>query len=259
MKRSEEAAAVTAPERYRPVRRSEEPGALAAPEGYRPPYLAALLATLAVWALYALTLAPTTAFWDTSEYIATGHILGIPHPPGNPLFVILARTWDILLSPFGLPVAVRINLFSATMGAFAHGCWFLLAHRVMAFYSESRWFRLIGASAAVLVSATAFTVWNQSNVNEKVYTVPLFTIALLSFLAFRWRDRLGEGKDDNLILLMVFVLALSVANHLMAFLAAPALLAFILWVEPRTLTNWKLYAAAVVAIVIGLSVHLVLP
>jgi len=150
MKRSEEAAAVTAPERYRPVRRSEEPGALAAPEGYRPPYLAALLATLAVWAPYALTLAPTTAFWDTSEYIATGHILGIPHPPGNPLFVILARTWDILLSPFGLPVAVRINLFSATMGAFAHGCWFLLAHRVMAFYSESRWFRLIGASAAAV-------------------------------------------------------------------------------------------------------------
>src|SRR5512147_3242503 len=84
---------------------------------YRPPYLAAVLAGLAVFALYAITLAGSTAFWDTSEYIATAHILGIPHPPGNPTFVVLARAWELLLAPLGLPVAVRINLFSAFMGA----------------------------------------------------------------------------------------------------------------------------------------------
>ena len=226
---------------------------------YRPPYLAALIATVLVWALYALTLAPTTAFWDTSEYIATAHILGIPHPPGNPLFVVLARAWEVLLAPLGLSIPVRVNLFSATMSALAHGCWFLLAHRIVSDFSSNKTYRLIGASIAVLVSATAFTVWNQSNVNEKVYTVSLFTIALLSWLAFRWRDHLGEGKDDNLILLMVFILALSVGNHLMAFLAAPALVVFILWIEPRTLINWKLYVTAAIAIVLGLSIHLYLP
>src|SRR5262245_3396628 len=217
------------------MKRNEEVPAAPQTVAYRPPYLAALIATALVWALYALTLAPSTAFWDTSEYIATAHILGIPHPPGNPLFVVLARAWEVLMSPLGLPVAVRINLFSATMGALAHGFWFLLAHRILSDFSANRIFRLVGASCAVLVSATAFTVWNQSNVNEKVYTVSLFTIALLSWLAFRWRDHLGEGKDDNLILLMVFVLALSVGNHLMAFLAAPALIVFILWVQPRLL------------------------
>ena len=228
-------------------------------ESYRPPYLAAAITTLAVWGLYALTLAPTTWFWDTSEYIATAHILGIPHPPGNPLFVVLARAWDLLLAPFPLTTAVRINLFSATMSALAHGCWFLVMHRVAAYYSRNRVFQLVAASCAVLVSATAFTVWNQSNVNEKVYTVSLFTIALLSWLAFRWRDHVGEGKDDNLIVLMVFILALSVGNHLMAFLAAPALFVFILLVHPRTLTNWRLYAAGALAIVLGLSIHLFLP
>lgn len=228
-------------------------------EVYRPPYLAAALAALGVFALYAITLSPTTWFWDTSEYIATGYIMGIPHPPGNPLFVVLARAWHILLEPTGLSTAVRINLFSAAMSAGAHGFWFLMADRILAFYSTDRTFRLIGASAAVLISATAFTVWNQSNVNEKVYTVTLFTIALLSWLAFRWREHLGRGKDDNLILLMVFILALSVGNHLMAFLAAPALVAFILLVEPRTLLNWRLYAAGVVAVILGLSVHLFLP
>jgi hypothetical protein len=228
-------------------------------EAYRPPYLAAAIAALAVLGLYVVTLSPTTWFWDTSEYIATALIMGIPHPPGNPLFVLLARAWHILLEPFGLSTAVRINLFSAVQSALAHGFWFLLAHRILSFYSEDRLFRLIGASAAVLISATAFTVWNQSNVNEKVYTVTLFTIALLSWLAFRWRDHIGEGKDDNLILLMVFILALSVGNHLMAFLAAPALVAFILMLEPRTLLNWRLYATGIVAVLIGLSVHMYLP
>ena len=50
----------------------------------RPPYVEAALAGLCVFALYALTLSRTTAFWDTSEYIATAHILGIPHPPHTP-------------------------------------------------------------------------------------------------------------------------------------------------------------------------------
>jgi hypothetical protein len=228
-------------------------------EPYRTPYLGAALAALGVFALYAITLSPTTWFWDTSEYIATGFIMGIPHPPGNPLFVVLARAWHILLEPTGLSTAVRINLFSAAMSAGAHGFWFLMAHRILAFYSPDRLFRTLGASASVLISATAFTVWNQSNVNEKVYTITLFTVALLSWLAFRWRENIGRGKDDNLILLMVFILALSVGNHLMAFLAAPALVAFILLVEPRTLLNWRLYAAGAVVVLLGLSVHMFLP
>ncbi|HEX6587869.1 MAG TPA: DUF2723 domain-containing protein, partial [Longimicrobiales bacterium] len=234
---------------------------------YRPPYLAAGIAALAVWLLYAITLSRTTAFWDTSEYIATAHILGIPHPPGNPLFVVLARAWEVLLAPTGLSVAIRVNLFSATMSALAHGFWFLLAHRILAFFSGDRVFRMAGAAAAVAIGATAFTVWNQSNVNEKVYTVSLFTIALLSWLALRWRDSrsgggttgFAAGKDDNLLLLMVFILALSVGNHLMAFLIAPALVVFILLVEPRTFVNWRLYAAAVPVLILGLSIHLFLP
>jgi len=226
---------------------------------FRPPYQAAAIAGLAVFALYALTLSRTTAFWDTSEYIATGHILGIPHPPGNPLFVVLARAWSVMLAPLGLSVSVRVNLFSALMGASAHALWFLVVHHILRFFSDDRRFRLIGAAAAVLVSSTAFTVWSQSNVNEKVYTVSLLTIALLSWLAFRWQENLGKGKDDNLLVLMAFVLALSVGNHLMAFLAAPAIGVFILVVHPKTLLNWRLYLAGAAAAVLGLSIHLFLP
>jgi hypothetical protein len=237
----------------------------AAPE--RPPYLLALAAALAVFALYAFTLAPTTAFWDTSEYIATSHIMGIPHPPGNPLFVLLARAWDVLLSPTGLPVAVRINLFSAFMSAGTTFFWYLLVHRILGFFDGRETVRRAGAAVSVLVAATAYTVWNQSNVNEKVYTVSMFTIAALSWLAFLWRDHVEEHRgvrgatrfhDDNVLVLMVFMLALSVGNHLMAFLAAPAVMLFILLVRPRSFANWRLYAFGALFGVLGLSVHLLL-
>jgi hypothetical protein len=224
-----------------------------------PPYGVAAGVAAAVFGLYALTLGPTTAFWDTSEYIATAHILGIPHPPGNPLFVVLAKAWSLLLAPLGLEVAVRINLFSAFMSAATHGLWFLVVHHVLRYFSDDRRFRLIGAATAVLVSATAFTVWSQSNVNEKVYTVSLLTIALLTWLTFRWQENLGKGKDDNLLILMAFILALSVGNHLMAFLAAPAIALFILVVHPRTLLNWKIYVWGIAAAMVGLSIHLFLP
>ena len=224
-----------------------------------PPYGWAALVGGVVFLLYAITLSRTTAFWDTSEYIATANILGIPHPPGNPLFVVLARAWTVLLEPTGLTTSVRVNLFSAFMSASTHALWFLILHHVLRYFSRERFVRLAGAAAAVLVSATAFTVWNQSNVNEKVYTVSLLTIAILSWLIIRWQERLGQGGDDNILVLMAFVLALSVGNHLMAFLAAPAIAVFILLVHPKVVLNWKLYPPIVVVALLGLSIHLFLP
>ncbi len=226
---------------------------------YQPPYRWALFTGAAIFALYAITLAPSTAFWDTSEYIATAHILGIPHPPGNPVFVLLARTWELLLAPFPLSTAAKINLFSAANSAAAAALWFLVAHRILAFFSDEELYRRLGALAATLISATAFTVWNQSVVNEKVYTLSLMTIALITWLIFRWRDNLGRGKDDNVLILIVFLLTLSLGNHLMALLVAPALALFVIWVHPQVLTRWRLYAFAGLAAVLGFSAQLFLP
>jgi hypothetical protein len=225
-------------------------------EPHAPPYTAAALAGLAVYTLYWVTLAPTIAFWDSGEYVTVAHTLGIPHPPGNPLFVLLAKGWETLLAPFGLSVAVRVNLFSAALSAAAHGLWFLVADRSLAGWTDDRRLRLIAASAAVLVSATAFTVWSQSNVNEKVYTVSLFTTALAVWLALRWRDR---GMGDTRLLALAFLLALTATNHLMGILVAPALLVFVLWVDPRPILRPRFWARAVPLAALAMAVLFFLP
>ena len=125
----------------------------------RPPYLWAIGTFVLVFLIYVLTLAPTTAFWDTSEYIAAAKVLGIPHPPGNPLFTISAHTFGLL--PLAKSYAERINLFAAITSAGAAGFWFLVAERWLRGIVANRWARYAAAFGGVLVGATSWSVWNQ--------------------------------------------------------------------------------------------------
>src|ERR687896_2075288 len=103
---------------------------------YRPSYLAAAIAATLVFAMYLVTLAPSTAMWDTSEYIAAACTLGLPHPPGNPLFVIIGRVFCVLPIPGG--PAVRINVLAALSSAVSAGMWFLITERVLVSWLPDR-------------------------------------------------------------------------------------------------------------------------
>jgi Protein of unknown function (DUF2723) len=205
----------------------------------RPPYLWAFVTAVVVLTIYVATLAPSTAFWDTSEYIAAAKVLGIPHPPGNPLFVILAHTFGLL--PLAAAYAVRINLFAAVTSAAAAGLWFLVAERWLRTIVPHRWARYGAAFGGVLVGATSWTVWNQSTVNEKVYTVSLLSIALVMWLVLRWGDDEPGTHRDRWLVLIAYVLALTSTNHMMGVLAIPALAVYVLWTDWRTvLRPWAI-------------------
>src|SRR3989441_10367875 len=134
-----------------------------APEA--PPYLMAALVSLGALILYVVTLAPTTQFWDTSEYIAAAYVLGIPHPPGNPLFTILAHVWGLL--PLAAGYAMRINLLAAVTSAVAAGCWFLVGERLLRAWVPAMWPRRLAPLAGAVWSAPPITPWDPSGVEEE--------------------------------------------------------------------------------------------
>ena len=216
---------------------------------YRPSYVAAAVASGLVLALYVLTLSPETAMWDTSEYIAAAFTLGIPHPPGNPLFVLVGRVFTLL--PIAPNVAMRVNLLAALSSAVAAGMWFLVTERVLVGWFTERWQRITGGALAVLIGATAFTVWAQSVVNEKVYTVSLAGLAVASWLVVRWCDDPDGVKADRTLVLIAYIIGAGYAVHMAGLLVAPAVVLAILIRRPRTVLRWKLLLACAGALVLG--------
>ena len=82
------------------------------------------LTFLLVFGSYVLTLAPTLTFWDAGEFIATSYSLGIPHPPGTPLFVLLGHVFGTL--PLGIGFAAKTNLMSALVSSIGAFFYFLV-------------------------------------------------------------------------------------------------------------------------------------
>ena len=196
----------------------------------RPPYLAALALFVIVLTGYILTLGPTVTFWDAGELIATSKILGIPHPPGTPLFVLLDHVWSWII-PFG-EFAYRSNLMTAVFSAAAAGLFFLVVAQAFRGRSLSEprdpLFELGGGGASAFISAFVFTVWLNSNETE-VYMVSTFSIAAVCWLTWLWRRHRGTPRAPHILLLVVYLMAVSLGAHLLTLLVGPAVIGFMFY------------------------------
>jgi hypothetical protein len=215
------------------------------------PLIPAAIAAALVFILYLVTLAPSVAMWDTGEYMAAVKVLGIPHPPGNPFFMLLGHAFAML--PIPASYAARVNILAALASALSAGIWFVLIERITARWIALRWQRIVVAAAGTLLGATAFTVWNQAVVNEKVYPVSLLFVTVTSWLILKWIDDPDAPRANRLLILVAFLLGLGYANHPAGFLAAPAVVVAVLMRRSRTILNWRLLLTAFGALLLGLT------
>ena len=89
----------------------------------------AILCFVLSWIVYMDTIAPTVSFWDCGEFIATAYTLGVPHPPGSPLYLLIGRFFSML--PIGKDIAYRVNLMSPLASAFAVMFLFLIIVKLL--------------------------------------------------------------------------------------------------------------------------------
>ncbi len=220
-------------------------------ERYQPSYMAAGIAAAAVFLLYFITISPSTWMWDTGEYMAAAKVLGLPHPPGNPFFMLIGNVFGKL--PLPGSYAQHINTLAALASAASAGFWFLVTERILSGWLPKSWQRLVGAAIATLIGATAYTVWNQSVVNEKVYTISLFFFTAVSWLMISWTDDPEGPKADRRLLMVAYLLGLGYANHPAGFLAAPAVGVAIMVKRWQTFLNWRLIVKGILVLAIGLT------
>lgn len=155
-----------------------------------------------------LTLAPGVTLWDSGEFLAAIRSLGIPHPPGTPLYILIGKVWSMIFaSAFGF--ARSINLLSAVSTAF--GCGILTS-------LFARWTGDgFAATAAGLTAGLMSTVWLSATETE-VYAVAFLFGCMILWAA----DRAGENSDARWALLTAYLTGLAWTLHLTALLVVPS-------------------------------------
>ena len=169
------------------------------------PDVAAFTVLLAV---YCVTLARGVTYWDAGEFLASVHSLGIPHPPGTPLFILAARVWSMIAAPVtGFTIAV--NSFSALTTAAAFG----LVANILWRSTRDATASFAGAVTAGLMS----TVWLNATETE------VYAFALLGAFVIFWCARqYALTLQHRWIALTLYLFGLAWSLHLTALLVVPA-------------------------------------
>jgi len=189
------------------------------------PRRAFVLVATTLGVIYLASLAPGVTLWDAGEFASAVESFGIPHPPGTPLFILVARAWRLVLG--FLPTAVATNLLAAASTAVAGGVAAILV---------TRWTRdATVAFAAGLGFGSAATVWLNATETE-VYSASLLLSVLMLYVGFRAHGERAYQRVDagvatprrslgRLDWLLAYLFALAPPLHLSAMVAAPAAIA----------------------------------
>jgi tetratricopeptide (TPR) repeat protein len=211
------------------------------------------LAVVISW-VYIYFGAPTASFWDCGELLASSYIMGVPHPPGTPLYVMIGRLFTFL--PITKEIAFRINLFTVFCGALSCSFVYLIVMKVLSLWKDfsgkpsHRYIPYIAGVSAALFLAFAFSFMDNS-VETEVYT-PSAVVALVAIYAVLvWYEKAKAGIADNrLILFILFMIFVSTGLHFTPALILPALLIFGLVVNKDSILQLRLLELVGVFIVV---------
>ncbi|MFP4547009.1 MAG: protein O-mannosyl-transferase family [Fidelibacterota bacterium] len=206
--------------------------------------------------VYIRTVAPTVSFWDCGEYIATSYILGIPHPPGNPLFILVGRLFTML--PIGSDIAYRANLVSPLVSALSVMFLFLIIAQLLKKWNtgDSKLNNLVVFGGAFIGAMTfAFTDSHWFNAVEfEVYAFSTFLTAIVVWLILKWEEQSDKIGHERYILIIAYIMGLAIGVHLLNLLTI-FFIALIIYFKRKNISSiWWL----VLDLIIGVAIVSVL-
>ena len=175
---------------------------------------------------YLLTIEPTASFWDCGEFIASSYKLEVGHPPGNPVFQLIARFFTMFAD--SAHAAVAVNAMSALCSAFTI---FFLYFTIVFFAKRvvsggMTVARAIAIYGSGIVGALAYcfsdTFWF-SAVEGEVYAMSSLFTAIVFWAMTKWYEQADSPYANRWIVLISFLMGLSIGVHLLNLLTIPAL------------------------------------
>lgn len=216
---------------------------------------------------YLSTIEPTASFWDCGEFIASSYKLEVGHPPGNPVFQVIARFFTLFGDKDN--AAMLVNAMSAMCSAFTIFFLYLtIVHLGRRIIEKSKEVlnsaNIIAIYSAGVVGALAYcfsdTFWF-SAVEGEVYAMSSLFTAVVFWAMLKWEEEADMPYANRWIILIAFLMGISIGVHLLNLLAIPALV-FIYYykkyeVTPkRTFIVLLLSGVILVAILYGIIPYL---
>ncbi|MFH1562260.1 MAG: DUF2723 domain-containing protein [Nitrospirota bacterium] len=170
--------------------------------------------------IYLKTLTPTVGYHDSGDMTVAAYLLGIPHPPGYPLYCLLGKLFTCI--PIG-NIAYRLNLISGLCGALTvmmvyfivmkmeNGKWKVTEHGAKSKEQRAKnnegetpysilhapcsmLTPLIPGVVAAFMLCFAITFWEQAVVAEK-YTLNALFATLLIFILIKWQESIHSSQS----------------------------------------------------------------
>ncbi|MFT3903184.1 MAG: DUF2723 domain-containing protein [Niabella sp.] len=188
---------------------------------------------------YMLTREARGSLWDCGEFVACAFKLGMPHPPGAPMFTLLGRFFIILFGDDPMTAANAVNFMSAaaSAGTILFLFWTITHFARKMFVTvgeELSGQQIFTIMSAGVVGALAYNFSDSfwySAVEGEVYALSSFFTALVFWAMLRWEhadehargDAAAEARADHWIVFLFFMMGLSIGVHLLNLLTIPAI------------------------------------
>lgn len=216
-------------------------------------------------ATYLLTAEPTVSLWDCGEFIASAFKLQVGHPPGAPLFMIMARVFTIFAGDNVENVAFMVNAMSALASAFTIMFLFwTITHLALKITGRDNLqpYQLIAVLGSGLVGALAYTFSDTfwfSAVEGEVYASSSFFTAIVFWAILKWENVANEKYANRWLILIAYLMGLSIGVHLLNLLAIPAIVLVYYFAKYEVTRNGVIKALLIGGAILGGVMYILIP
>ena len=216
--------------------------------------------------VYLITVEPTVSFWDCGEFILSGFRLQVGHPPGAPLFLMVARVATLFAGGDASKAAILVNMLSAICSAFAIMFLFwTITHLVRRIFTvntalESRHIAAIIGSGLTGAMAYTFsdTFWF-SAVEGELYALSSLCLGIVFWAMLKWEEQADEPSSGRWIVLITYIMGLGLGIHRLNLLVLPVLVFVFYFRKFEVTTRGVIYTLIISILLLGFIVFLIIP
>ncbi|MBR2442801.1 MAG: DUF2723 domain-containing protein [Rikenellaceae bacterium] len=196
--------------------------------------------------VYMLTIESSASLWDCMEFIATSYKLEVGHPPGAPLFMMMARLFTLLAGGNTTYVPMMVNAMSGLASAFTILFLFwTITHIARKMYAptsdaltKAQTWTVMGAGAVGALAYTFTDTFWFSAVEGEVYAMSSMFTAMVVWAMLKWEEVADEPHSNRWLVLIAYLMGLSIGVHILNLLTIPALV-FIYYFRKTSQVSWR--------------------